>query len=135
MRMWLERIPEKDQYVDFALADLRSDLLISAQRPVLQTCDGKIKFSLKQVPCRAGRHEFVATQGLLIEFCPGQEILLFVVMRDDRYGFLLSHLHHFDLHRCPPLTDVFCLLFAVSQASVTSAFRRFIACITPARFS
>src|SRR5262249_36858500 len=61
MRMWLERIPEKDQNVDFALADLRSDLLIATQRPALHTYHGKIKFSLKQVPGRAGRYELVAS--------------------------------------------------------------------------
>src|SRR5262249_39174684 len=91
MRMWLERIPEKDQNVDFALADLRSGFFISAPKPALHTRKRKIKFSLKEVPCRAGRHELVATQGLPIEFCPGQEILLLIVMRHNGNGFFSSH--------------------------------------------
>src|SRR5262245_40756304 len=91
MWMRLQGIPKENQHVDFALADLRPDLLVSAQGPALHARHGKIQFGLKQVPCRAGRHELVATQGIPIEFGPGQEILLLVVMRHNGNGFFFSH--------------------------------------------
>ena len=87
VRVRLQRVPEENEDVDFAFADLRSNLLVPAQRPALQPLHRKIQLRMEQLSCSPRRDELMPCKRLTIELGPSQEILFLVVMRDDRLGF------------------------------------------------
>src|SRR3990172_6095705 len=89
MRHRLERVPEKDQEIDLALCDLRSDLLIATQRPALQLDDLEIEFLLQQFSRCSRRIELMMTQEVSVKPCPFEQILFFIVMSNERDLFYL----------------------------------------------
>jgi hypothetical protein len=81
----LERVPEKDQEIDLALRDLRSDLLVTTERSALEFDNLKIEFPLQQsARCSSGK-QLVLSQEISIKACPLQQISLLIVMRDNGY--------------------------------------------------
>ena len=98
MRLRFERVREENEKLDVSLRDLRADLLIASERTALQTGYRKLQLRFEQragCPCR---HQTVLRQQTAIEFRPGEQVLLLVIVRHQRYRFLRSHRHRLKLH-------------------------------------
>lgn len=124
--MRLQRIPEENENVDVAFANLRPDLLITAQRPALHSFHWKVQLLMKQCSRSPSCDECVPCKGFAIELGPGQQILLLVVMRHDGNRFLFGHRHRVVVHGHLLLTrfhSFYLNLERVWQTVVTGTFR------------
>ena len=91
MRLLFQRVPEKNQEIDFVVHDPGPDLLVAPERTALQLVDREIQFAFEQRARRAGRKDFVMRQQVAVEFGPFDQIALLVVVRDQRDFLVRVH--------------------------------------------
>src|SRR6267143_3056479 len=84
MRLRFERIPEKDQEIDFTLDDLGPYLLISPQGAALELGDVEAKLLLQNGTGRTGRIDLVVSKEIAIEARPFYQVVLLVVVSNQR---------------------------------------------------
>ena len=87
VRLGSERVPEEDQGVDALLGDGGTDLLIAADRTAEEAVNGKRERIGDHAAGRAGAEEFVFREGVAMKAGPGEERVLFVIVRDERDAF------------------------------------------------
>jgi len=91
VRLRLERVPEEDQHVELALGDERPELLVAAERPGEQTVHRQPEPVVDELAGGPGAEELVSREGSLVEAGPVEEVLLLVVVRDERDALLDLH--------------------------------------------
>ena len=98
MGLRFERIPEKDEKIDFTISYLGADLLITAQWSTVKFGDFKAKLLFQDLagcPCCI---YLVVSQEHSIEFCPFNQIALLVVMRNKSNLLIVLHADFFMSH-------------------------------------
>jgi hypothetical protein len=98
--MWSHRVPEKNDAVDLTLDDHGSQLLVASERSGFQLQDLAertiisnlfLKSVFDHFPSGTSAYKPMLQDGLIIPFHPLNEILLSVVMGDQRYVFHFFH--------------------------------------------
>src|SRR6516162_759253 len=84
MRLGLQGIPEEDQEVDLPFHDLAADLLVAPERTALQGHDVEPQRLAKETARRSSCVELMSRQQLPVEPRPLQELLLLVVVCNQR---------------------------------------------------
>ena len=107
VRMRLEGIPEENQDINLALADLCPDLLVTAQRAAENTGDGNGKLGLDLSASCSCRDNPVTVQCFSVVLCPSQQVLLLIVVSHDRDGLLSRHSDNSIFHERLPWSSQF----------------------------
>ena len=98
MRLLLERIPEENQDVDLIFRDARADLLVAAQRAA-QHLITVYRALLQQLAGGASRIENVLAQRDFVKPRPFQQIILLMIMRDQRDALQWFHFDCLSCHK------------------------------------
>jgi hypothetical protein len=93
-----ERIPEKDEKIDFTVGYLGADLLITTQWSTLEFVDFEAKLLFQYLAGGSCRIYLVVSQEHSIVFCPFNQITLLVVVRDEGYPLVMFHGDFFVTH-------------------------------------
>jgi hypothetical protein len=86
-----DRVPEEDQEVDLALTDLPADLRVAPQRSALEQDDVQSELVPQQAAARGGRVQLVTGEKPAVEGRPLQQVLLLVVVGDQRDPLFWQH--------------------------------------------
>lgn len=92
MRHGLEWIPEEDEDIDLPFGDQGTNLLIPAKGSALEACYVLLNFFTDLLTGGAGGKQIKLRQRLFIVLRPFQQIIFFIVVRDNRDAFLF-HAH------------------------------------------
>lgn len=106
-----ERIPEKDESVEFSFGNPRADLLVATQRTAEKTLYGKSEPGLKEAARGAGCIKMVAGKRARVERGPLDQIFLTMIVRDQHEMFYRCNFGRFFrcFRRRGPLGSLGCI--------------------------
>src|SRR5579864_5102848 len=98
MRLRFEWIPEKHKEVNFALGNLRPNLLVTTQWPTAQLGHLQTNFFFQKRSRRSGRAQLMLRQQHSVEPRPFNQIALFIVMRNQSDPFFARNIYFCRFH-------------------------------------